>query len=159
MNLKKPFTKNPFDSALYNLKSPDLTTYRLTINRTFKDPVVIRIDVKQNENTLTAIYPSAAGIAPKKEITKAISKEEVQEIRNYIEKMDFWNLIKDNNDGFLVMDGTKKVFEVYDKNKYHIIERTRPEVNKHYSKLINYLIDLTNFEIPKVNYKPGKENK
>ena len=165
MNSKKFVEKNIFDSPIYNTKSLDLTIYKLTINRSFKNPVVIRVDVKQNENTLNAINPSGAGVHKpgtfEKEISKTLNEKETQEIEKNIEKMDFWNL-KKNEDGRPGLDGSHCIFEVYDKNKkYHVIDRWSPwhkvEENKYYLELINYLLNLADINLPEVKDNRSKE--
>lgn len=159
MNSKKFYPKNIFDSTIYNTKSLDLTIYRLTINRTFKNPVVIRVDVKKNEYNLNAINPSGAGVpkpdAIEKEISKTLSVKEIQEIEDYIEKMDFWNLNKNEERLFPGLDGSHCIFELYDKiKKYHVIDRWEPwhyaEKNKYYIELINYLLNLADINVPEV---------
>ena len=150
-------TKNLFDSPISNTKSSDLTIYRLTINRTFKNPVVIRVDVKNNENNQQTIILSATEGKPgtnEKEINKTLNEKETKEIEKYIEEMDFWNLKKDEG-GLPGLDGNTCIFEVYNKsNKYHVIDRWSPwhkaKENKYYIELIKYLLNLADISIPEV---------
>jgi len=153
------YPKNKFDSPISSTKSSDLTIYRLIINRTFKKPVGVRVDVKKNEENLKEIILSATeGNAPstsEKEISKTLGENEIQEIEKYIEKMDFWNLKKDEG-GLPGLDGSTCVFEVNDKSKYHAIERwspwSRAKENEDYVELITYLLNLAGVTIK------GKKN-
>ena len=157
MNSKRIYPKNKFDSSIYNTESLDLTIYRLTINRSFKNPVGIRVDVKKNEDNQKEIILSAAGGykpgTKEEEISKTLTEKETQEIEKYIEKMDFWNLKKDEG-GLPGLDGGTCVFEVNDKSKYHVIERWSPwhkaGENKYYVELIQYLLNLADINIPEV---------
>jgi hypothetical protein len=148
-------SKNLFDSPISNTKSQDLTIYRLTINRTFKTPKGIRIDIKKTENNQKEIILSwTEGYKPgieEEENSKTLNEKESQEIENLIEKMDFWNL-KRNEDGLPGLDGGTCVFEVYDPSKkYHAIERWSPwarrKENEEYVELITYLINLAGIKI------------
>jgi len=148
------YPKNKFDSPIHNSKSLNSTIYRLTINRTFKNPVGIRIDVKENENNLKEIILSGTEGSPpgtnEKEIIKTLGEKEIQEIEKYIEKMDFWNLKKDEG-GLPGLDGSTCVFEVNDKSKYHVIDRWSPwsrrRENEGYVELITYLLNLADISI------------
>ena len=85
-----------------------------------------------------------------KDISKTLNEKETQEIEKYIEKMDFWNLKKDEG-GLPGLDGSTCVFEVNDKNKYHVIDRwspwSRAKENKDYVELITYLLNLADINI------------
>ena len=60
------YPKDKFDSPIHNTKSTDLTIYRLRINRSFRKPVGVRMDVKENENNQKEIILSArsGGLEP-----------------------------------------------------------------------------------------------
>lgn len=139
---------------IYDTDSSDLTIYRFLYLQSFKIPIMIKVDVKKNENNLKAIIPSGAYSIREKEISKTLNEKETQEIEKYIEKMDFWNL--NTSDGRRRgLDGSQSIFEVYDKsNKYHVIERYNPGShfleNQYYVELINYLLNLADKNTPKV---------
>ena len=140
------------EKPIYDTNSPDLTIYRFLYLRSFSIPLMIKVTVKKNENNLRAIIPSEPRSVREKEINKTLNDKEIQEIEKYIEKMDFWNLNTTNDARLPVPDESRGILEIYDKsNKYHVIDRLSPgykEDTKIYAELINYLLNLTDTNLP-----------
>lgn len=139
------------EQPIFDTNSPDLTIYRFLYLSSFSIPIMMKVTVKKDEKELRAIVPSEPRSVREKEITKTLNDKEVQEIENYIEKMDFWNLPTTNDPRLPVPDESRGIFEVYDKSKkYHVIDRLSlgyNEETKIYAELMNYLLNIAGFNL------------
>ena len=135
------------EKPIFNTDSTEMTIFRILDLKSFSIPVMVKVTVEKNGNTLRAIIPSEPMTVREKEINKTLSDKEIQEIERYVERMDFWSLKTITDDHRIpVVDEHRAIFEVYDKsNKYHVIDRLSPgykEDTKVFSELITYLLNL-----------------
>ena len=148
------------ETPIYNINSSDATIYRFLYLRTFENPILIKIAIENDVNTLKAIILSGeGGYEPgvvEKEINKSVNEEAIEEIENYLKKMDFWNL--ETMEERFGMDGSECIFDVYSKNKkYHVINRWSPGfqdrgANKYFIELANFLLKLSGIKISEKDF-------
>jgi len=123
--------------------------YRFTWLRSFDYPVVIRIEKRGDIYT---VYWKEWDFYNKqiKRITdgqKNINKEIWDRFMNKLSHTNFWNMdINDPNEQGL--DGAEWTLEGKSSSKYHVVERWSPKSSTDYFQCCDYLIGLTDLQIP-----------
>jgi hypothetical protein len=136
-----------YSGHLRNLDEPSLLrlsadagmeSYRFLWLRAFDPPIVIRLDVKADgTGTVTAKIADGQSGFPAtcrkvvKNVSRAVTREQVQGFRALMGRMDFWS-IATNEDPMDVAedDGSEWVIEAVKGGKYHVVARWSPDVNQ-----------------------------
>lgn len=123
--------------------------FRFLWLRSFHKPVVIRIE-KNETNKLKIVAKMATGAGGydpgevEKEISRELTDEEMKEFYLKFNQSDFWNTLKEKDNGMRMLDGAEWIFEGVENGKYHVVVRTSlAEKTNPYKEMGRFLLKLT----------------
>ena len=151
------FVNTWYSKMLFALKEPILKNYqgskeiyRFTWLRSFNHPVSIRFE-KQGDliKLFTKVSNGAGGYVPGDLIVDKITDVALQEFYTLLEKIEetkFWSLSTEKEEAS--SDGSVWLFEVTKNNKYHLVTRHTPFVERYGNFRIvgEYLISLAKLD-------------
>jgi len=147
------FSINWYSKHLKALNEPVLSDtlsakiYRFTYLRTFDNPIVIKIENKNDSiSILWKISDGAGGYEPGEIIeneSKELTTVDWQLIENKIDSIDFWNLPTVENE-LLGTDGSQWILEGKALGKYNVVDRW---CGGKISSVCRQLIELTDLEL------------
>lgn len=128
--------------------------YRFTWLRTFHNPIFITLHKQQNNIELSAIrLDGAGGYDPGSVIEQKnthLSKIEFDEFKELLSKLDFWNLLSEDelrekvsrDSGMLIIsaDGAQWVLEGSNNKRVHVVDRNS-YLNDTYKNVALYLLN------------------
>ena len=140
------------ESSLFN-KNISNEIYRLLWLRTFDNPVAIRIENDQDCYRLFwKVSNGKGGFEPGELVSfksRQIDESDWNKFQYLLDKIDFWNY-ETVETGLHGDDGSRWVIEGRKGNNYHLTDRWTPQ-NNDYFKCGEFLIKLTDLEIPEVD--------
>lgn len=123
--------------------------YRFTWLRTFDNPVAIRIEKNGDTYLLYWKLCNGAGGYQPGQLTvnkqKTIDKITLDEFKNKLNQIDFWNL--KTNENISGNDGSQWILEGKMSKKYHVVNRWTPSEKGKYYRCCDFLIELTDLKI------------
>jgi hypothetical protein len=155
------FTNTWYSKMLFALKEPvlnnyrgDKEIYRFTWLRTFHNPVSIRVE-KQN-NVIHLLVKICKGQGGYKagdisfDTTISITTNEWITLKNKIEEINFWQLRTEKKED-LGSDGSEWIIEAVKENKYHMVTRWTPSIDRqeNFGIIGKYLLSLSKIPIEK----------
>lgn len=122
--------------------------YRFLYLRSFNVPVVMRMERNNGEISIRwkkcrynqQLDQYEWGV----DSTKKLSNREWAKFEKMLDKVDYWNMPTENDDG--AMDGAEWILEAFVNGKYKIAA-TNME-HSEYGKCLRYLMDLTDLNLP-----------
>lgn len=151
------FVNTWYSKMLFALKEPILKNYqgskeiyRFTWLRSFNHPVSIRLE-KQGDliKLFTKVSNGAGGYVPGDLIVDKVTDVTLQEYYTLLEKIEetkFWSLPTEKEEGS--SDGSVWLIEVAKNNRYHLVTRRTPFVERYgnYRIIGEYLISLAKLD-------------
>ena len=160
-----PLSRESSGASPGNSSGGVVESYRFLWLRTFDPPVAIRLDVKADgTGTVTAkVADGQAGFpqTSKRVVEKrsrALTREQTGAFLAQINRTNFWGIVTNIDPGDAMdvqTDGSEWVLEGVKGDKYHVVARWSPDVNRmHGCKAIFDLgmalaVDLAQLKIPK----------
>ncbi len=153
------FVNTWYSKMLFALKEPilydyrgDKEIYRFTWLRTFHHPVSVRIEKQNNSIRLFAkVCKGAGGYEPGSIIidtTISIATNEWTALKNKIVDTHFWQLKTEEREDS-GKDGSEWIIEAIEENKYHMVTRWTPSIDRQVNFRIigEYLLSLSKIKI------------
>jgi len=140
------------EPVLYNDTSKN-EIYRFSWFRSFDDPIAIRIE--KSKDTYLLYWKSCYNKVDKPmalliDERKIIDKATWDLFKDKLKKLAYWKM--DTNDppepGTIRLDGSNWILEGKTATKYHVVDRWSPDSKSKYYQCCDYLIGLTDLNIP-----------
>ena len=124
---------------------PKNEVYRFTWQRTFYNPIIIRIELNDQTGTITVKKTDGVGGFGLQKVgkiiwdkTRELSQTEITSVRNEINENKFWEIINTQEPPGL--DGSPWIIEGVKKGTYHFLEKESPEKGKIYNIGVHLLL-------------------